>query len=113
MNTKENEDSKDILMAVSGILRTWCDNCRYKQSEKEASQHQQSNEFQEDTEDSTPEYCYFIKMKVYVKVGKSKNPIKRHEQISRNSPFKTKLLHCTALVDEPMVHKRFLATNDK
>jgi hypothetical protein len=106
---KENEDDKDkeLLIAVISILKSWCDHCFYKQSKKGQQQQPNPNEFQEDTEDPNPDFVYFIKMKRFVKIGQSKSPIKRYEQISRNAPFKTKLLHYTALVDEPTVHKRF------
>lgn len=64
-------------------------------------------ESQKDKDDSKPSYCYFLKQREYVKIGQSLDPIRSAKQINHYSPYRTKLLHYTALVDEATAHKRF------
>jgi len=108
VNTKDKEDSDKLLVAVTDILKNWCNTCRYKdKSKKEQDDDNTINS------DSKTTYTYFIQQNNWVKIGSSTDPIRRAESLSHYTPHKTHLLYYTAQVTESDMHKKFQSLRTK
>jgi hypothetical protein len=110
VNTKEKDGT--LLAAVTDILRTWCDNCRYRYKSKKEERND-GNGDGHDNSNNKPIYCYFIKQNNYVKIGSSSDPIRRAEALQHYTPHKTRLLYYTQAVSETDMHRKWQALRTK
>lgn len=75
--SKDKDDLAFLLVAVVDLLRSWRGQCQYNVKKETTQQQNERESLNLKDKDVKPTYCYFIKQRNFVKIGNSRDPLRR------------------------------------